>query len=49
MDGGPDGDWFGWPAGGSVAGSYDVQVIYDPTNGTVSWGNLWKVGGGRTQ
>jgi len=48
MDGGPDGDWFGWPVN-NPAGQYDVQAIYDPTNGTVSWGNIWKVGGGRTQ
>lgn len=48
MDGGPDGDWFGWPGApesGSSYGTYSVQVPYDPTNGTVSWGNIWWLGG----
>jgi len=44
MDGGPDGTWFAWQAVGSAAGQYDVQVQYDPTNGTISWGNIWWLG-----
>jgi len=49
MDGGPDGDWFGWPATGEIAGNYDVQIPYDPTNGTVSWGNIFWMGGAKNK
>lgn len=39
MDGGPDLTWF--------AAAGDVVAPYDATNGTVSLGNIWYLGGGR--
>ena len=46
MDGGPDRSWFADTGNPDPYVRWEAQIPYDPTNGTISRGNLWWVGGG---
>ena len=37
---GPDRNWYNEPGG--TSGITKASIVYDPTNGTVSYGNIWR-------